>query len=313
MTARIWAHMTRLWPRHTLLPTAPFVLWSLYCLARGEGRWELLAIVLLVPTIAYWSERTKRLYLTILPFGLVGLVYDGMRFVRDVGVRPDTVHVCDLREHELRLFGVTSGGVRMTLHDWLQAHPKWWLDLFFAIPYGTYLFIPLAYAIYLYLRDLEGARRYMWAFFVLNVAGFVIYHIYPAAPPWYFHQHGCTVDLGVRSYEGANLARVDAMLGVRYFHGLYGRASDVFGAMPSLHVAYPLLMVLDGWRHHRVLGRVSAIFFYVATCCAAVYLDHHWVLDIVAGSLLTVGTYGTMARAWVHSEPRPDSFTSASA
>ena len=27
-------------------------------------------------------------------------------------------------------------------------------------------------------------RRFAWTFFFLNVAGFLTYHLYPAAPPW---------------------------------------------------------------------------------------------------------------------------------
>jgi membrane-associated phospholipid phosphatase len=65
---------------------------------------------------------------------------------------------------------------------------------------------------------------------------------------------------------------------------MYGRASDVFGAMPSLHVAYPLLVLIEGWATFRPVVRAAAGAFYVAMCFAAVYLDHHWVLDVVAGT-----------------------------
>ena len=62
----------------------------------------------------------------------------------------------------------------------------------------------------------------MWSFFVLNIAGFVTYHLYPAAPPWYFHLHGCTVDLAAPASAGPNLTRVDAWLGISYFAGFTG-------------------------------------------------------------------------------------------
>jgi len=62
----------------------------------------------------------------------------------------------------------------------------------------------------------------------------------------------------------------------------------VFGAVPSLHVAYPLLMLIEGFRRHRWLGRVLLVWFYLSMCFAAVYLDHHWVFDIVLGSIYTV-------------------------
>ena len=110
------------------------------------------------------------------------------------------------------------------------------------------------------------------------------YHLYPAAPPWYFHQYGCVVDLAAPASAGPNLTRVDALLGVPYFAGVYGRASDVFGAVPSLHVAYPMLMIAVGWPVHRVLGRALLVLFFGWMCFSAIYLDHHWVVDVVAGA-----------------------------
>jgi membrane-associated phospholipid phosphatase len=96
------------------------------------------------------------------------------------------------------------------------------------------------------------------------------------------------VDLLAHASEGPNLARVDALIGVPYFHGMYGRASDVFGAMPSLHVAYALLVVIEGWASFGAGLRAAAVAFYLSMCFAAVYLDHHWVLDVVAGSAYCV-------------------------
>lgn len=298
IVARLWAHMRSIWPRYTLWPAVPFLAWCLYCVVlRGEHRWELYAVMLGVPPLAYANATSKRLFIALLPFGLVGLLYDSMRFVKNVGLSAATVHVCDLRQHEMDLFGMTVGGQRATVHDWFQAHWSPVLDAVCAIPYGTYLFIPLGYAIFLYTRDYTTVQRYMWAFFVLNVVGFATYHLYPAAPPWYFHKAGCTVDLGARAYEGANLARVDRWLGYSYFAGLYGRSNDIFGAVPSLHVAYPFLMVIEGWRHHRTPGRSLIVLFFVATCFAAVYLDHHWIIDVVIGLLYTAVVH--LALRWI--------------
>src|SRR6185436_20727216 len=106
-------------------------------------------------------------------------------------------------------------------------------------PYATYLIAAVIYAVWLAQGD-AGRRalavRFGWGFLVLNVAGFVTYHLYPAAPPWYYHAHGCVVDLAAAASAGPNLLRVDALMGMNYFAGFYGRSSDVFGAVPSLHV-----------------------------------------------------------------------------
>jgi hypothetical protein len=194
------------------------------------------------------------------------------------------VHVCDLRALELRWFGVGSGAARGTLHDWFQVHDHLALDLLCAVPYGTFIYVVMGYAVFLFFRDLRAQQRFAWGFFVLNLAAFVTYHLSPAAPPWYFHAHGCDVDLATLPSAGTHLTRVDAILGFPYFENFYSRGSDIFGAVPSLHVAYPLLMILEGWRYHRALGRSLLVAFYGLMCFSAVYLDHHWVIDVVLGS-----------------------------
>jgi membrane-associated phospholipid phosphatase len=282
MTA--WRHMTDLWPKWTLAPVLPFWFWVAFMTARGDARWDHIAVAILATALAYGTSATKRLFLGLFPLGLVGLSYDAMRFVQHLGVSESTVHVCDLRAIELRWFGFDAGGTRVTLHDWLQAHATTWLDIICAIPYGTFLLVVIGYTVFLFIRDFRAQQRFAWGFLALNLAGFVTYHLYPAAPPWYFHHYGCTVDLAARASAGPNLARVDALLGVPYFAGVYGRASDVFGAVPSLHVAYPMLMMAVGWRVHRTLGRGLLALFFVWMCFSAVYLDHHWVADIVVGS-----------------------------
>ena len=285
---RLWRHMRMLWPRYTLLPVAPFIVWTLFWAARGQLRWDHIAVCLIAIVTAYGGRTAKRLYFGVLPLGLVGLLYDAMRFVANVGLSESTVHVCDLRSIELSLFGITSAGVHQTLHDWAQAHARPALDMFFAVPYGIFIFAVLGFEIFLFVTNYRAALRFTWGFLFLNVLGFITYHIYPAAPPWYFHKYGCVVDLHAHASPGANLLRVDEMMGIRYFTGFYGRSSDVFGAVPSLHVAYPLLMAIEGWADRGKLGRAGLVGFYLWMCSAAVYLDHHWVVDVVLGTLYTL-------------------------
>jgi membrane-associated phospholipid phosphatase len=291
---RVLRHVRTLWPDAGVWLPLPFVLWPLGCVLAGLGRVEHVAVMVGVPLLAYAGPRSKRLFLGLLPMGLLGLVYDAMRFVKDVGVTPERVHLCDLRAIDMRIASATVAGARGTVHDWLQVHDSLALDLLFAVPYGTFLFVAFAFAVYLYVKDYERMRLFGWAFLLVNLAGFVTYHLYPAAAPWYFHVHGCSVDLAARATEGPKLARVDALLGIHYFHGFYGRSSDVFGAMPSLHVAYPLLILLFGWPVLRGAGRTFAVLFLVLMCTAAVYLDHHWIVDVLAGLAYTLAVFATL-------------------
>jgi hypothetical protein len=267
------------------IASAPFVLWPLYILSRGEVRWEMIAVMVLVPALAFTR---RKLFTGLFPLALVAFLYDTMRFVKNVGLTPERVHLCDLREAEMALFGVAVGdGPMGTLHDLIQTRPSLGLDALCAIPYGTYIYAVIGAAVYLYRRDFLRMQRYAWTFLLLNIAGFITYHVYPAAPPWYFHAHGCVVDLAAHASAGPNLARVDALMGVSYFHGFYGRSNDIFGAVPSLHVAYPTLLAIETWPYLGLAQRVVAVAYAALMCVAAVYLDHHWVIDVLVGLAYT--------------------------
>jgi membrane-associated phospholipid phosphatase len=178
----------------------------------------------------------------------------------------------------------------MTIHDWFFVHHWPALDLFFAVPYATFLAACVLTTIYLYFKNRSAMRTFAMGFLVLNVLGFATYHLMPAAPPWYFHTRGCTVDLATQATEGPALARVDAMLGVSFFRGMYARSSSVFGALPSLHCAYPVLIVMVGWKHFGTMLRALSIGFACWMILAAMYLDHHWLLDAILGVSYAVTT-----------------------
>jgi hypothetical protein len=294
--ARFWRHISTLWPGLSILAPLPFVVHAMWMAATGRFRGENVLVLGLVLALYAIGPRTKKLLLGAYPVGLVGLLYTSMKSFQNLGLSEQTVHLCDLRAHEIALFGVRMNGARVTVHDWFQAHATFWLDVLCAIPYATFAFVCFACATWLYFRDYPRMLRFSWCFFALNVAGFVTYHIYPAAPPWYFHTHGCTVDLLAHASEGPNLARVDAWMGVPYFAGMYGRSSDVFGAVPSLHVAYPLLVMLMGWRTFSAPFRAASAAYFALMLFSAAYLDHHWVIDEVLG--LTYCLVVVLAARW---------------
>ena len=281
------AHLRALGPTWTHWTTLPLIGWPLYVvLGRGELRWELMALACVVPALAFIGPRTRKLYVGLFPIGAVAIVYDSMRFFKNAGITPERIHVCDLRDHELLFFGVGSGTGRMTLQDYFLIHRSDLTDLYCAIPYGTFIFVAVVFAVFLYLKSFLALQRYTWTFLVMNLAAFATYHIYPAAPPWYYHvTHSCLADLSTHANEGSHLANVDRLLGVAYFQGFYGRSADVFGAVPSLHVAYPLLILIEGWVLFGPVRRGLAILFAASMCFAAIYLDHHYVIDVLLGAL----------------------------
>ena len=269
--------------RAARLALIPFLLYGLYSLFRQDYRIELLLALILVVALAHIGPRARTVMAALLPFGLVGILYDGMRPFQRVGLTAERVHLCDLRALESTIFGFGTGG---TLHDYFYVHHWAALDLLCAVPYGTFIFWCMGGSIILYRRgDRAAAQRFAWGFLTLNIMGFITYHVLPAAPPWYFHTHGCVVDLSAHASAGPALGRVDGYLGISYFHGMYSKASSVFGALPSLHCAYPTLIAIEGWRTFGPRLRVASVLYAMLMIFSAMYLDHHWLIDASLGVL----------------------------
>lgn len=284
------------WPRppRDLWLVFPFVTYAAYSAARSDLRIDHFLVIATASILAMVGPRSRQLLHGLFPVGLVFILYDGMRPLQQLGITADRVRLCDLRALEATLFG--SGG--NTLHDYFYVHHAPVLDLLCAFPYATFILWCVGGAFYLYFFDRHAMKKFVWGFFLLNLAGFLTYHLIPAAPPWYFHTHGCAVDLATRASEGPALARVDSMLGIGYFRGMYGKASSVFGAIPSLHCAYPAILAMVGWRSFSRKLRMAAVAYSLLMVFSAIYLDHHWVIDTIIGALYAAAIAVAMHKLW---------------
>ncbi|HSN97493.1 MAG TPA: phosphatase PAP2 family protein, partial [Candidatus Nanopelagicales bacterium] len=298
-------HARALWGATWWLPALPWIAYTAALSAAGLVRWDHLAITALVAASAYGSERTRRFFLSAVPLLLVFLIYDSMRYWIRIGLAPDSVLTCELRSAELSLFGVRVAGELLTPNQLLGRlqHPA--LDLLCAGPYGFYLVVMCGHFLYLYFTDCDLARRFAWIALGTHLLGFATYRLLPAAPPWYVDLHGCTADLAAAN-DPAALTRVDALLGITYYRDLYSRGATVFGALPSLHVAYPLIGILATWRSAAARSRAIQVAYAAVMFFSAIYLNHHWTLDVLLGASYAVlaavvvdrvGRVGRLSRA----------------
>lgn len=283
------------WGRLAFLPLVMPTYLLLLFVFGGQVRPEHWVIAALVPAIGFAGTRGAAFMRDVYPWFLVITVYDAVRYARASWVRAESVLGCGMRDAELRLFAVAPN---VTPSDWLVAHHRVGWDLFFAVPYGIFVYLALGYAAYLYFKDRPRMRHFLWSFAAANFVSFGIWLIVPAAPPWYIRLHGCVIDLAARPSEAAALARVDALLGIDYFRAFYSRNSSVFGAMPSMHAAYPMLGLLTAWKHTGWRTRPVHLFYVLWMATAALYLDHHWVLDVLAGWVIAVVAV-VVTRQWL--------------
>ena len=305
MTA-VLAHIRGLWGRWWWLPGTIPVAYSVAIAIAGDLRFEHFAIPIVVLLLAYAGPRSKRFFVDVIPFLVVAYGYDSVRYARRVVVTAERVWGCGLRDAELAVFRVAPG---VTYQDYFAAHNHVSFDLLFAIPYAVFAYVAFVYSAYLFFADRPRMRHYLWSFMIANYISFALWLIVPAAPPWYIRDFGCEIDISAVP-SAAALLRVDAFLGVDYFKSFYSRAASVFGAMPSMHCAYPLLGLLTAWKSITWKTKPIHLLYAVVMASAAVYLDHHWILDAVAGwivaivaviaakyALQRVGLWGSAAQA----------------
>lgn len=266
-----------------LFPILP-VAYVIAVAAVGDLRVEHVVLVVVVAGLLAVGPRSRAFLTDIAPYVLVAIGYDLVRYTRHLFVTPERVLGCGLRQLELATFAVAPG---VTVQDWFQVHhsPLW--DVVFAVPYTVFAYLALLYSAYLYFVDRPRMRRYLWSFAIANFISFAVWMILPAAPPWYLRAHGCEIDIGAAP-SAAGLLRVDQLLGTSYYQQLYSRAASVFGAMPSMHCAYPVLGLLTAWRSAGWKTRPIHLLYTVTMLVGSSYLDHHWIWDAVAGIALAV-------------------------
>ncbi len=258
------------------------VLYVLIIAGIGDLRVEHMVLVLVVLGLSAFGPRARAFLSDITPYVLVALGYDSVRYARRLFVTADRVHGCQMRSFELSTLAVSPG---MTLQDWFQVHHAPFWDVVFAVPYTVFAYLALIYSAYLYFVDRPRMRRYLWAFAIANFISFVVWMALPTAPPWYIRAHGCDVSMAALP-SAAGLLRVDQLFGIHYYEGLYSRASSVFGAMPSMHCAYPMLGLLTAWRSASWKTRPIHLLYAVTMFVGSNYLDHHWLWDGIAGITL---------------------------
>jgi membrane-associated phospholipid phosphatase len=235
----------------------------------------------------------------LLPFVLTGMIYDSQRFWAHM-VRP-IPHIADLYYLEKQLFGIRTEQGVLTPNEWFGHHLHPFFDFITGLAYLTFVGVFMLTALYLSYRLYKEAgenwpadrRKALmsalpWSFLIVNLMGYTTWLLFPAAPPWYVEQYGLDTVLEQVPVDPARTVRFDALLGTSFFTDLYGYESNAYGALPSLHISYPTISFFYAFRIGS--ARIFSAVFLVLMCFSAVYLNHHYLIDVILGSL-----YGVIA------------------
>lgn len=255
-----------------------------------------LVLVGIFNSLYYLSGITRKFILGFSIFIVYWILFDYMKAFPNYQF--NEVHIKSLYELEKRLFGIAFNELILTPNEYWKLNSNSFLDVLTGFFYLMWVPVPLAFATYLFFRNKRQFIYFSLTFVWVNLLGFVIYYVFPAAPPWYVQEHGFQF-IAKTPGNTAGLIRFDHFFNTTLFQGIYSKGSNVFAAMPSLHSSYPVIVLYYGLKSK--LGAVNIFFFIVMTGIwfAAVYTSHHYVLDVLAGitcAVIGIFSFGKLIR-----------------
>jgi len=231
--------------------------------------------------VFYATKKSRQFILGFSVFIVFWIVYDSMRIIPNYEV--STVHIQEPYELEKLLFGITYHENLVTLNEYFLNVNNAVLDFLSGFFYLNWMPVPIGFGVYLFYSDKALFLKYSFAFLLVNLIGFTIYYLYPAAPPWYVQNYGFDLQYGILGNR-AGLERFDNLIGVSIFESIYNKNANVLAAIPSLHSAYPIIVLYYAFKKG-IKKSVKALFvlFLFGIWFSAIYSSHHYVVDVLAG------------------------------
>jgi membrane-associated phospholipid phosphatase len=253
-------------------------------------------MLLVIPAALMSAERGRTFFLDWAPLFAFWLVYDRLRLIQSLLYARVAVESPFMIERAA--FGWMSGGdvPAHWAHAWLTSHSgalALSVEWIAQIIYFSHLFVVPVVIIGLWILGVSRQEhrgsflRHIRAFTILNFAAIVLYLLLPVAPPWWVSLNGMTQPTAALVSQ-ANMAA--AMPGA-LIQGMIRNASQWFAAVPSLHGAYPVLLLLLFPRSkNRVAFSIIALYA-AGMWISTVLLNQHYIIDLVAGALLAIAAW----------------------
>lgn len=155
------------------------------------------------------------------------------------------------------------------------------LNAFYAF---AHLWPVLLFGVWAYFRVPERYREVRVTFLVVLGFGLLSYTLFPLAPPRFFPWRGFVDTLALTH-------------GVNYDHPGIATLYNPFAAMPSLHVAFAVFVCVGLFRLARAwYARLLGLLYAALMVLTVIGTGNHYVLDCLAGTILTVVAWSLAPR-----------------
>lgn len=222
--------------------------------------------------------------LAAIALALVG--YDLLRRISSDDVT--TAHVAPHLPFDEWLGGGTIPTVRM--QEWLYAQPGVsWHDALAWVVYSTHYVVPVVTGVLLMNLRSPRAGTYLAGAAVLSWMALCTYWLWPAQPPWMTGEAGLHEPLRRTVHDVWQVVAPDqlARIWTPSVEAASETPANTVAALPSLHAAFPLLILLALRGVRRWLtGLLWA--YTVAMAVVLVSTGEHFVFDVLVGWLYAV-------------------------
>lgn len=167
-----------------------------------------------------------------------------------------------------------------------------WYDVGVWAVYLSHFFVIFAVAGVLWRFAKPRFIEFRAMVLTLTIAAFLTYALFPAVPPWMASEDG------VIGPVSRIVGGVWEELGVHHAASLWERGSTLsneVAAIPSLHTAYPVLLLCFFWSSG-MRARIVCLLYALAMSLTLVYTGEHYFTDVVLGWAFAIGTYFAVRR-----------------
>jgi len=235
--------------------------------------------------VAVFVGRGKKFLSSWAPFILLFLGYEALR-----GINPEhtkiAVNITNIIDLEKALF-------RSIPTIWLQKiifnpHNLKSYDFYFSIIYMSHFVAFLSFAFALWWKKNILFQQFTFTILLLSYLAFITFIFFPVMPPWMASEQGYLPHIYRIMYLTTPIYTQPG-LNVPTIYSVF--SSNNYAAIPSLHSAYPFVILLFSILTKRKILILTSLIYTLSVWFAVVYLGEHYVIDVIIGVIYALVSF----------------------
>lgn len=248
---------------------------------RGILLW--LSLAMLVASVGNPLGWAKSMLVDWLPLYVMLVAYDIVWSLVDNLTA--TAHVQPQLAFDQWLFG--ADGPVAPLQRWLWHGAVRPFDYVVWAVYLSHFVVTLAVCAGLWMHARREFLAYRRRIVATWFTGLVVFALYPTVPPWMAGEQGLIPKVTRVLGELSRTVAPEQTQGALHDGGGKIELANPVAAVPSMHSAFPLLLLLFFWNRAPLL-RLLLVAYPLAMTFTLVYTGEHFVFDVLAGWAVAV-------------------------